>query len=556
MPDTLGAMFAKSAMKNLNNPALGFISDHNRIITRSYYGILCEVESIAYSLLENGISKGDRVAIISKNSPNWAKIDLANQIIGAVTVSLYPNAHPEEIEAILKDSESKILFYDSSLSEKIKNMNFNSLEKKVNIQEMYSFLTIGKKQKEEVTTSDISTLCYTSGTTGEPKGVMLTHANIMHNLEGLKETNPFTSEDVHLSFLPLSHIFERTVGHYYPLYCGANIVYSRGLEALKDDLLIVKPTVFIGVPKVFEKVYAKIMETAQNASGVKKKLFDKSISFGKEYASLVGEGKRVSPITYLEHKFFDKLVYSKIKQAFGGKLRIAITGSAPISREVIEFYDAVGIKLLEGYGLTETSPVISANTLKDRRVGSVGKMLPKVEVKISSIDGHVGEGEIIVKGPNITQGYWNKPQKTSEVLKDGWFHTGDLGRVDNDGFLYITGRIKDEFKLTNGKYVGAANLEKTINKIPQVLQSVVLPSANKEYVVALIVPNNSDNPELEKILKSEISNQCTGFASYERIRNFALIKEPFTEQNGLATPTQKVKRNEVAKKYASVIEKL
>ncbi len=556
MPKTLGEMFDASVSKHLNNAALGFISN-NKVVNQSYYRVLCEAEAIAGSLLEKGISKGDRVAIISRNSPEWAKVDLANQLIGAVTVSLYPNAHPQELTAILKDSGAKILFYESSLSEKVNELSVNTLERKVNFQEIYSFLTFGDKKPVPVESSDLATLCYTSGTTGEPKGVMLTHANIMHNLEGLNKVNSFTDKDIHLSFLPLSHIFERTIGHYYPLYCGANIVYSRGLESLKNDLLIVRPTVFIGVPKVFEKVYAKIIETAQSAKGIKRKLFDKAISFGKEYSQLKNEGKKVSSITHLEYSFFDKLVYSKIKAAFGGRLRMAITGSAPISREVIEFYDAVGITLLEGYGLTETSPVISANTLKDRVVGSVGKALPDVTVELRHIEGReYGEGEIVVKGPNITQGYWNKPQKTNEVIKEGWFHTGDLGRIDRQGFLYITGRIKDEFKLTNGKYVGAANLEKTLNQIPQVLQSVVFPSANKEYVVALIVPNNSGNPELEKVLKSEISNQCTGFASYERIRNFALIKEPFTEQNGLATPTQKIKRNEVAKKYASVIAKL
>ncbi len=557
MVESLGEMLVNSGLFYANNNALGFISEDNKVVNQTYYGVLGEAYAIGTSLLEYGVSKGDRVAILSKNSPQWAKIDLANQLIGAVTVSLYPSYRPEDLSAIINDSGSKVLFYENLLSEKVNNLSTTSLDKKVSFQEIPSFLKIGTKTPESVTLSDLATLCYTSGTTGEPKGVMLTQENILHNLWALKQLNPFNSDDVHLSFLPLSHIFERTVGHYYPLYCGANIVYSRGLESLKDDLLIVKPTVFIGVPKVFEKVYAKIMETAGNATGLKKKLFTAAINSGREYSALKNEGKKIPTLLSLERFFFDKIVYSKIRQAFGGRLRMAITGSAPISREVIEFYDGVGITLLEGYGLTETAPVVSANSLSARRIGSVGKVLPDVNVELRHVEGHdYGEGEIVVKGPNITPGYWNKPQKTSEVIKDGWFHTGDLGRIDSDHFLYITGRIKDEFKLTNGKFVGAANLEKTINTIPLVLQSVVLPSANKEYVVALIVPNTAETPDLEKILREEMTSRCTSFAPYERIRNFTIIKEPFTEQNGLATPTQKVKRNEVAKKYADLIAKL
>ena len=555
MPDTLGQMFSESASNNLNRNSLGYISEDKKVKNQSYYSILCEAEALSVSLLNNGISKGDRVAIISKNSPNWARIDLAAQLIGAVTVSLYPNASLDELSSILNDSEAKILFYDNPLLEKVNKINSNALEQKVAFSEILDFLSIGYKKSAPVDAYDLATLCYTSGTTGEPKGVMLTHANIMHNLNELNKVNPFNNKDVHLSFLPLSHIFERTVGHYYPIFCGSNIVYSRGLEFLKEDLSIVRPTIFIGVPKVFEKIYAKIMETAESSKGLKKKLFNESICFGKEYAELLREGKMVSIFDILEYAFFDKLVYSKIRQIFGGRLRMAITGSAPISREVMEFYDAVGITLLEGYGLTETSPIISANTLKDRCIGSVGKALPKVRVKINPVEGHDDEGEIIVRGPNVTSGYWNKIEKSNEVLRDGWFHTGDLGRMNKDGFLYITGRIKDEFKLTNGKFVAGGNLEKYLNQIPQVLQSVVFPSANKEYVVALIVPNG-EQKDLEKLLKEEIKKQCENFAPYERIMNFAILKEPFTEQNGLATPTQKIKRNEVAKKYVDLISRL
>ncbi|MBI4919367.1 long-chain fatty acid--CoA ligase [archaeon] len=556
MGTSLGEMFSYSALFNMNRNALGVISEKNKVVNQSYYHVLSEAKNLASSLLEHGITKGDRVAILSKNSPEWAKLDLANQLIGAVTVSLYPSHRSEDLSAILNDSGAKFLFYENSLSNKVQDLSTPHLEKTINFLDISSFLKIGKKNYPIVEASDLATLCYTSGTTGEPKGVMLTNENILHNLKALKKVTTFNSEDVHLSFLPLSHIFERTVGHYYPLYCGSNIVYSRGLESLKDELLIVKPTVFIGVPKVFEKVYSKIIETAEKSSTFKKKLFDKAINFGEEYYVLKSEGGKISRMMSLEHLFFDKLIYSKIRQAFGGRLRMAITGSAPISKEIIEFYDSVGITLLEGYGLTETSPVISANSLSMRRVGSIGKPLPGVEVKLSKVEGHNEEGEIIVKGPNITPGYWNKPQKTSEVIKEGWFYTGDLGRMDNEGFLYITGRLKDEFKLTNGKFVAAANIEKTLNKNPFVMPSVVLPSLNKDYVVALIVPNNSETPDLEKIIREEISNQCTNFAPYERIRNFAIVKEPFTEQNGLATPTQKVKRNEVAKKYAELIAKL
>ncbi|MEK6858130.1 MAG: long-chain fatty acid--CoA ligase [Nanoarchaeota archaeon] len=555
MPSTLGEMFSESASRRLNNNALGIISSDNKVINESYHSVLCRSEALAGSLLESGVSKGDRVAIISKNSPSWAKVDLANQLIGAVTVSLYPNSHLEELSAILNDSGAKLLFYETSLTEKIQKLNTKALEQKISFNEVPSFLKIGRGKSASINPSDLSTLCYTSGTTGEPKGVMLTHANIMHNILALNKLNPFRANDVHLSFLPLSHIFERTIGHYYPLSCGTNIVYSRGLESLKEDLSIVKPTIFVGVPKVFEKIYAKVMETAESSKGLKKKLFNSALDFGKEYSGLLSEGKMLSVFDILEHAFFDKLVYSKIRQIFGGRLRMAITGSAPISKEVINFYDSVGITLLEGYGLTETSPVIAANNLKDRRVGSVGKIFPDVKVKLNAVDGHDVDGEILVKGPNVTSGYWNKPDKTKEVMKDGWFCTGDLGRLDVDGFLYITGRIKDEFKLSNGKFVAGGNLEKSLNKIPQVLQSVVFPSANKEYVVALIVPNG-DLKDLENILSEEIKEKCADFAPYERIKNFVVVKEPFTEQNGLATPTQKIKRNEVAKKYADIISKL
>ncbi len=553
-----------------------------------------ETENFAYGLLKMGIRKDDKIAIISENRPEWIYFDMAVLGIGAINVPLYPSLTADSIEFILNNSETKIIVVSNKFHLnkilKVKN-KCHSLQKIIilNDEDLLNkddFITsfkeiqkagqIYKSQQPElfkekllhVNENDLASIIYTSGTTGEPKGVMLTHKNIFSNVAAALECIPISENDVFLSFLPLCHIFERMAGYYTGFSAGGTICFSESIEAISQNMQILKPTLMTSVPRLFERVYSKIIKNAENLPKTKKKLFDWALNVGYKY----GEAKRLGrvPVTLItQYKLADKLVLHKIRDSFGGRLRFFISGGAALPKELAAFFYTFGIQIIEGYGLTESSPVIALNRLDDFKFGTVGKALPGVEIKIAS------DGEILARGPNIMQGYYKNKKETDEVLKDGWLHTGDIGVFDSDGFLKITDRKKHLFKTSNGKYVAPTPIE-NLFLCSKYIDQFVLIGDRRTYLSALIVPDfealkeyaDSHNisysnveeltkvPEIYKMMESELSKFQKKLANYERVRKFTLLEKPFTLEEGEVTPSMKIRRKVIEQRYKNLIESM
>jgi long-chain acyl-CoA synthetase len=413
---------------------------------------------------------------------------------------------------------------------------------------------------------DVATLIYTSGTTGESKGAMLTHGNLVSNVTASCQLVPITSETVALSFLPLSHVFERMLDYAY-LYRSASIAYAESIDKLKDNFLEVEPHCFGAVPRVYEKVHGRIMDKVAAGSGLKKKLFHWAVRIGKEKLGYEERGEKVPASLARRAKIADKLVFSKIRHALGSRFQFAVSGGAPLSKDLAQFFFGAGVRIYEGYGLTETSPVICVNGPNAWRLGTVGRPIPGVEVKIAE------DGEILSRGPHIMKGYYNKPEATAEAIdKEGWFHTGDIGHLDKDGYLAITDRKKDLIVLAGGKKAAPQPIENELKKSPFIGLPIVLGDRHK-FLAALIVPNfdrlkehvaagatqiNWDsldaNPEIRNLYQREIDAYNTGKPHHEQIRAFAVLPKDLTIEDGSITPTLKVKRRILETRYQSLIE--
>jgi long-chain acyl-CoA synthetase len=413
---------------------------------------------------------------------------------------------------------------------------------------------------------DLCTIIYTSGTTGEPKGVMLTHRNIISNVHSALDVIPISSEDVFLSFLPLCHIFERMGGYYTGFACSGTIYYAESIELISQNIIEAKPTIITTVPRLFERIYSKIIKNVEKEPVSKQKIFYWALEVGKKYSRLKKENN--IPIKLkIEHALAEKLVFSKLKEKMGGRLRFFVSGGAPLSREMGEFFEAIGILILEGYGLTESSPVIAANRPDDYKFGTVGKVMPGVQVKIAP------DGEILVKGPNVMSGYYKNKHETNEVLKNGWLHTGDIGVFDADGFLMITDRKKHLFKTSSGKYIAPAPIE-NLFLTSKYIDQFVLIGNHRMFLSALIVPDFEsiqeyadshkiiytdikdliDKKEIYNLLDKEIASIQKKLANYERVRKFSILDKPFTIESGEITPSLKIKRKFVEERYAYLIE--
>jgi long-chain acyl-CoA synthetase len=568
-------------------------------VEKQYKGIsflqcLRKVELFALGLASLGVKKDEKVAIISENRPEWVFADMAIVALGAVDVPIYPTLTPPQIAYILSDAEAKVVIVSNALqlgkilkieselrtlqriiviNEKLEQRNGKTLtfaEVLILGEEFEkSHRTFFRDAIGKVGPDDLLTIIYTSGTTGNPKGVMLTHHNLCSNIKSAADTIPLNDRDTLLSFLPLCHSFERMAGYYTAMACGSTVAYAESTETVSDNLLEIRPTVVTTVPRLFERIYTRIMKQIDNSPPTRQRIFRWALSVGKEFST---EGKRedVSPLLRLQQSVAERLVFSKLKQRTGGRIRFFVSGGAALSRELGEFFEAVGITIIEGYGLTETSPVLTANRVDDYKFGTVGKPMPGVEIKIAE------DGEILAKGPNIMKGYYNNPSATNEVIdKDGWFHTGDVGMFDPQGHLMITDRKKHLFVSSGGKNIAPQPIESLFLQ-SKFIDQFVLVGDGRMFLTALIVPEfdilknhalNAGIPftmdadltqkaDIRKLYEKEIHRIQKDLPTYERVRRFELLPEQLTVENGEITPTLKVKRKVVEKKYAPLIEKM
>jgi long-chain acyl-CoA synthetase len=551
------------------------------------------VRSLALGLQSIGVRKGDRVAILSENRPEWTTFDHAILNLGAVTVPIYSTLLTDQIRFILDNSQSKALIVSTaSQMEKVLPIlpALPGLQTTVVLDAPASglparavpwtdLLRAGEaahrtdparfaQARSQVTPDDLASILYTSGTTGDPKGVMLTHGNFASNVDATLQIIPFSEKDVTLSFLPLTHVFERMVEFAY-LAAGATIVYAESIDAVAQNLLEIHPTVMAAVPRVFEKVHARILATVAAGSPVKRLIFGLALRVGRANARAMLAGRKAPLFVRLLHPPTDRLVFSQVREKLGGRLRFLISGSAPLSTEIAEFFHAAGIRILEGYGLTETSPVVAVNTLEKTRIGTVGPIVPGIEVRIAP------DGEILVRGPNVMKGYYRNDEATREAIKDGWFHTGDIGLIDADGFLKITDRKKEVLKTSGGKMVAPQPIENLL-KTDQFIAQAVLIGDRRRFISALIVPDHAwiesyakrkeipyttveelvRNPRIIDLIRRRIEAKMAGLPSYETVKKFFLLPRELTQESGDLTPTLKVKRRVVEKKYADQIESM
>ena len=547
---------------------------------------------LALGLISLGIEHGDRVAIFSANSPEWQMADIAILSIGGINVPLYSTITSKQAEYIISDSGSRVVFVGSedhmkrvlevreSLPQvkKIVTMD-NTKSGHPDVMTFDELMELGdsypnkeefEKRMDAVKPDDLASFVYTSGTTGPPKGVMLTHDNFLSNVRSVSTLIDVDDSDVCLSFLPLSHSLERMGGYYTSLYNGVTIYHARSIDTLLEDIGEVRPHFMVSVPRLYEKFHAGVLANIEKEPPLKQKIFKWAVGVGSKVSELTVKHERIPLLLKAKYGIANKLVFSKIYEMMGGRLRFFVSGGAPLAKEIAEFFHSLGILILEGYGLTETSPVLTVNRLDDFRFGSVGRPIPGVEIKIAE------DGEILAKGPNVMKGYYNKPQETAEALdEEGWFHTGDIGRIDEDGFLYITDRKKDLIVTAGGKNIAPQNIENTL-KMDKFIEQVCAIGDRRKYVSALIVPNfeeleawakeqgidTSDRNKLvtdERVIslyRKRIDDALKHFDRHERVQTFALLPEEMTEASGLLTPTLKVKRKEVASVYADIIEKL
>jgi len=570
-----------------------------------------DVTALASYLIDFGIEKDDRVAILSENRYEWAVVDMAIQMVGAINVSLYTTLPPKQCEFILQDSEAKLFFVSTGIQLKKAIEVFGNCrdlkhvvafdEPKVQkyLDEKYVTLfdTVCarglkaeskhaedlKKRALTVKPEDIATLIYTSGTTGKPKGAMLTHRNIVSNVKAAHEAITISDQDRCLSFLPLCHSFERTGGYYAMMAGGAEIFFAESVDTVAKNMQEINPTIVVSVPRLFEKIYSLVMKNVKEGGAIQKAIFDWALSIGKRHWQ--GERGLVS----IQKTFADKLVFDKLRLRTGGRIRFFVSGGAALPAEIGTFFMSAGLNIIEGYGLTETSPVMTCNRYGEEEMGTVGKVINGVTVGIQRLEDNKiiaqlsGEdypsdltsepGEILNRGPNTMKGYWKNEEETREMIdEDGWLHTGDVGRFIN-GRLQITDRIKHMIVNAGGKNIYPGPIE-DLFKTSQWIDQLVVVGEKKSYMAALIVPDFEaiekhakenqiaydsieelvENESIKNLFKKEIRTFSKDLASHEKIRDFRLIPKEFTVETGELTPTMKVKRRVIEDKYGHLIE--
>jgi long-chain acyl-CoA synthetase len=591
-PQTLAELFRRAFRRHNRADALNYKAggEWRRISSDEMRE---RAENIALGLYSLGLRKDDKAAILAANSPDWTIADAGCQFAGVVDVPVYTTLAETSICYIINDSGTKVFFLqDQATFERIAGIfpECKTIEKLVffnpdgvtaeNAMSLAELEKQGAALKAErpglidelfklIKPHDVATLIYTSGTTGEPKGVMITHGNIISNVIDAGEKYSFSEKDVPLSVLPLSHVFERGAMYLY-IFNGMAVYYAESIDKVSENLREVRPTIFVGVPRIFEKVYAKAKLMAARSSALREKIFDWAIDVGKEFALKTAKNEPVSYFLAVKHTIADKLVFSKFREFFGGRLRFCITGGAALSNEIFLIFNGAGVLIMQGYGLTETSPVITSSNPIDVKLGTVGKPIRNVELRIAS------DGEIEVSGPNVMLGYFNKPEATRDAFTaDGFFKTGDIGELDAEGFLKITDRKKELFKTSGGKYIAPSPIEQMI-KGSRFVSQVVLVGNDRKFPSALIVPSFDqlesfaksqglslktpqefcENEKVVKLLEDQVAELTKELAKFERVKKIALLEKEMTVEGGELTPTLKVKRRVVDEKYKDVIEKI
>ena len=555
-----------------------------------------QTRDLSLGLAALGMARGDRVAVMSESRPEWLLTDLAVVAAGAVTVPIYPTLTAAQARYILQDCGARIAVVSTRAQlAKVQDVRHQlpALEAIVVMDgaeeptspsiltfarvverghaRMMSEWGVGREFRDasrQVRPNDLATIIYTSGTTGEPKGVMLTHASLVANMYAGAEALDVHQDDVALSFLPLSHSFERMVCYVY-LLRGLTVVFAESFDTIGRDVSLVRPTVFTGVPRVYEKIHARIVEKGQAASGVKAALFRWAVGVGTACGHAALRGRQPGPLLALQAAIADRLVFAKVRDGVGGRLRYLVSGSAPLPIAVAEFFHGLGLPIIEGYGLTETAPILTVNPPAAPRAGTVGKAVRGVELRIAA------DGEILARGPNLMTGYHNKPEATADAIKDGWFHTGDIGSIDADGYLAITDRKKDLLVTSGGKKIAPQPIENVLKHSPLVAEAVVLGDRRK-YAVALIVPEFAAlerrlkdlgrppgtraelvaRPDVIALYQEIVDGLNRELSSFEQIKRLAVLPREFTIESGELTPSLKVRRKVVEQQWAGTIEGL
>ena len=559
-----------------------------------------QVRDLSLGLRDLGLERGARVAILSESRPEWLITDLAILTAGGVTVPIYPTLAPEQVEFILRDAGVSLAIASTEQQTRkilVAAPRVPSLRAvvvldpvaipdgaaKVTIRAAADVRAAGHRRitdgwgiarefqegAKAVRPSDLATIIYTSGTTADPKGVMLTHGNIIANLEGVRAVIPLSTEDRAVSYLPLCHAFERTVSYVY-LVNGVSMVFAESMDTLGRDLQLVRPTVMTGVPRVFEKLHARIMARGEEAGGLKARIFRWAVGVAGRLGVARSRGGRPRGLLAVQAVVADRLVFSRIRAGLGGRLRLAVSGSAPLRVDIGSFFLGLGLPIIEGYGLTETAPVLTVMPLDDIRFGTVGRPMPKVELKVAD------DGEILARGPNVMLGYYNRPAESEAALAGGWFHTGDIGAIDADGYLTITDRKKEIIVTSGGKKIAPQPIEEAL-RAHDFVAEVVLVGEQRHFPSALVVPDLEalsrrigqvrpvdlasvesllSRSDVRALVQSAIDDLNARLAQFERIKRFSLLATTFSVETGELTPTLKVKRRVIEERYRAIIDDL
>jgi len=589
-PATLIDVFNDVARDHKRPDTLNYKSD-GRWVPISSDEMIERAKNIAAGLLSIGVQRGDRVALLSESRVEWTLADAGCIFGGMIDVPIYPTLTPPQVRYILNDSGASVLIvegrekYDELrdiLGEcpDVRHIIYFDPDRMNDGWSLAKIEELGRElqQKEpvlldrlahEITSDDLATIIYTSGTTGEPKGVMLTHSNLVTNLIDSTGHLSFGEQDVALSVLPLSHVFERQAMYMY-LHLGMSVYFAESLQTIALNMREVRPTILVGVPRMYEKIYQRIQERAAEAGKFAATMLAWSVDVAREHAKYTLSHRPVPFLLRLKHRIAMKVVFSKWHDAFGGRMRLLLSGGAALPEDLAHIYIGAGLPIIQGYGLTETSPVITSMDIENNRLGTVGHAIPNVDIRIAA------DGEIEVRGPNVMSGYYNKPEETRAVFTDdGWFKTGDVGALDKDGYLRITDRKKELFKTSGGKYISPQPIEQAI-KGSRFVNQVVLIGSERKFPAALIVPNweqldsycklkgievknrreMCEHPRIVNLFERQIERLTPNLARYEKIKKIALLENEFTIEGDELTPTLKVKRRVIDQKYRDLIEKL
>ncbi len=595
--ETINAMIADTTQRNAARPALVAKDGGKAWQPLTYAELGVRLRAFSLGLRSLGVNPGDRVAILSENRPEWAVADLATLAMGGVTVPIYPTLPSPQVAYLLADSGARAVVVSDAkqLRKVIESREFNpeltifvameAVDVKnigdINLISFEQVLRMGEAAdaanslqpgfetlRDSVAPGDLASLIYTSGTTGNQKGAMLTHANLRAAVRGANEGLPFQPEgDVFLSFLPLCHVFER-VTYYLALHLGDTTYYAESIFKVRDNMVEVKPTLMQSVPRLYESIYDAVMQNVGKAPERQKKIALWAIETGVQYARRTNAGKFVSPLLAFQHAAAEKLALGKLRERLGGRWRLFVSGGAPLPSATAEFFQGIGIPMVEGYGLTETTACAVLNPMDRAKTGTVGKVLPGVKMKLAP------DGEILISGPTVMKGYWNNAEATAEAIDaQGWFHTGDIGEIDSQGYVRITDRKKDIIVLANGKKVAPQPIENLLKSAP-LISEVILLGDKAGTISAIVIPDFEHlrawakdfgkqfdenaalaaDPDARAAIKKQIDERSAALADFEKIRRIALLDHALSIESGELTPTLKVRRKIVQERYGHLLD--